>query len=371
MNQVLSLVSYPFLPPRFGGQKAIALFYTYLSRQQPLYCLTTRNNDPSAAAGFSVFNTLSNSPLRYLNIFYYFRLRRLIRDKKITHLLLEHPYYGWLGVLTQKLTGVQLVIRSHNIEGIRWKSLGKWWWKLLWCYERWVHRQADHSFFIQQDDLGYALQHFGLSPERCSLVTYGIEWNKAPSADEKQQARHFLETTHAIPHNHTLLLFNGAFDYAPNLEALHHILRQIDPLLQQQTFLYTILVCGRNIPETIKALAGPQVRIAGFVEDITPYFKGADIFINPVTSGGGIKTKLVEALGSNMNAVSVENGATGIDPGICGGKLVVTANGDWPAFVQAVLTLSQYQVDIPDTFYRQFYWGTIAESAARQLAPRE
>ena len=36
---------------------------------------------------------------------------------------------------------------------------------------------------------------------------------------------------------------------------------------------------------------------AGFVNDVDVYYKGADLFINPVNSGGGLKTKLVEAIG--------------------------------------------------------------------------
>ncbi len=44
-------------------------------------------------------------------------------------------------------TGVKLIVHSHNIEGLRWKTLGKWWWKGLWIYEKWVHRQADLQLF--------------------------------------------------------------------------------------------------------------------------------------------------------------------------------------------------------------------------------
>ncbi|WEK34147.1 MAG: glycosyltransferase [Candidatus Pseudobacter hemicellulosilyticus] len=366
------MVSYPFLPPRFGGQKAIAQFYKYLSREVPLVCITTQQNDPAAAEGYPVYNTLTNSPLRYLNLFYAFRLRRLIREQGISHLLIEHPYYGWLAVLVKKWTGVKLVVRSHNIEGLRWKTLGKWWWKGLWRYERWVHRQADHSFFIQQADLQYALQQFRLQPRRCSLMTYGIEWDQAPSMADKQAARQFLQQQHGIPADHQLFLFNGAFNYGPNLEALQHIIDHIDPLLQQQLQQpYTILVCGKDIPVSVRQQAGPHFCIAGMVPDIDPYFKGADLFLNPVTSGGGIKTKLVEALGNNMNAVSVENGAEGVDPALCGGKLAVTPNNDWPAFARAVQQLIPQQENMPASFYQHFYWGHIARKAAAALAAAE
>ena len=99
MLNVLSLVSYRFLPPKMGGQKGIAFFYDYLAVHVNLTCVTTKENDPSAVSNYEVLNILSNSGLRYINIFYFFTLRKIIREKKITHLIIEHPYYGWLGVL--------------------------------------------------------------------------------------------------------------------------------------------------------------------------------------------------------------------------------------------------------------------------------
>lgn len=366
MIKVLSLVSYQFLPPRMGGQKAVALFYKYFCKEVDLSMVTTLNNDP-ALAGYELINILSNSATRYLNVFYFFTLRNIIHRKKITHLILEHPYYGWLGLLLKWFTGVKLVVRSHNIEGLRWKSLNKWWWKILWQYERIVHRAAAHSFFIQEADRQYAIREFGLKPQKCTVATYGIEWDQPPSKTEKQQARTYLQQQHGIPQHHCILLFNGAFNYSPNLEALDLIIDKINPLLQQSTLDYTILICGKDIPERITKAATPNLVIVGFVNDINPYFRGADVFLNPVISGGGIKTKLVEALGNNMNAVSVENGAEGVDPAICGGKLVVTGNEDWPAFTASVLQLASRQNDIPAAFYRHFYWGTITASAAESL----
>src|SRR6187549_3220306 len=97
--KILSLVSYKFLPPDMGGQKGIAFFNRYLSKAINLRCVTIKENDSNHSEGYSVENILSNSRLRYINPFYFFTLSRIIRENKITHLLIEHPYYGWLGCL--------------------------------------------------------------------------------------------------------------------------------------------------------------------------------------------------------------------------------------------------------------------------------
>ena len=360
-----SLVSYKIFPPVMGGQRAVALYCKYIARHVRLIIITTSNNDPAAADGYEVLPVWTPSPLRYLNPFKFFTIRSLILRRKITHLQLEHPYFGWLGLLLKWFTGVRLIVRSHNIEGLRWKMMGKWWWKILWHYEKYVHRQADYNFFITEEDRQYAIQHFKLQPQRCLLITYGIEWNTPPPPGEKEAARKMLLSKHAIPADHCLLLFNGAFNYKPNLDALQRIIQDVYPALQKNSsFKHTILICGKDIPPAISELNLPNFIIAGFVDDITAYLKGADIFLNPITEGGGIKTKLVEALGYNMSAVSTSHGAIGIDTRICNGKLQITDELSTD-FADKIRQLATYKADIPAAFFAEFYWDNIAQQAAR------
>ena len=112
MPTILSLVSYKIFPAKLGGQKGIALFNEYLAKETNLICATVKSNDPAFAKGYSMLNVLSNSSFRYINPFYFFTISKLIKQYQVTHLLLEHPYYGWLGILLKWITGVkQLSIR--------------------------------------------------------------------------------------------------------------------------------------------------------------------------------------------------------------------------------------------------------------------
>ncbi len=306
-----------------GGQRGIALFNRYLADEIKLLCLTTKSNDPKFAEGYEMINVFSDNKLRYINPIYFFKIRRILKEKAITHLQLEHPYYGWLAVWLKHSLGIKLIVHSHNIEGRRWKTLGKWWWKILWNYEKWTHRQADYNYFKQTEDLNYAVDQYKLDRSKCRVITYGIEWNKPPTEQEHLSAREYLLNQHNIPADHRILLFNGAFNYQPNLTGLLRILDKINPNLKSKDFRYTILICGRDIPQYIREQQNANTIIVGFVDDISLYFKGSDIFLNPVIEGGGIKTKLVEALGHNLNAVSTHNGAIGVDPALCNGKLVI------------------------------------------------
>ena len=368
MATILSIVPYKIFPAKVGGQKGIALFNRYFAKEISLVSVSVKSNDPLYAEGYTMLNVLADAPTRYINPLNVFVIKKIIKQYNATHLLLEHPYYGWLGVLLKWMTGVKLVIHSHNIESLRWKTLGKWWWPVLWQYEKCTHRMANYNFFIQDADRQLAIEGFRLSPEKCVTVTYGIEWNAAPSRQEREKCKQWLQQQHDIGNNRCILLFNGTLNYKPNLDALHIILEKINPLLLLSGLEYTIIICGRDLPDSLNGLeaySGKNVVYAGFTEDISVYFKGADIFINPVVDGGGIKTKLVEAIGYGTRAVSTENGSIGVTKEDTGDLLHITGNAGWQEFAAAIIHASQSPVPgVPVSFFEKFYWGNIAKKAA-------
>jgi glycosyltransferase involved in cell wall biosynthesis len=354
-----------------GGQKGIALFNQSFCKEVDFFCATTRNNVLNGRVNYPLVSIFGNAAFRYINPLLYFRIRKIIRKHEITHLLLEHPYLGWLGWLIKKTTRIKIVIHSHNIEAERFRSTGKWWWHLLKFYEGFTHRMADFNYFISDEDRKYALEHYGLSEHRCTTITYGFDFPKPPDAEEKIKARQTLCELHGIPQDHRIILFNGTLDYLPNREALDHILFRINPLLLKiESFKYSIIICGKGLPATYGNLETEKkhhILYAGFVDDIMLYFKGADIFLNPVQEGGGIKTKLVEALGCNLYCISSENGAFGIPKNITGQHLSIIPNNEWSGYVHGLINAPENPSPIPDSFFDHFYWPNIASKAANML----
>ncbi len=365
--RILSLVPYPIFPARMGGQKGIALFYQSLCQLLDLSILTVKKNE--SVQPYEVISTISNSSLRYLNPLLFFSLKKLIRERKTTHLLFEHPYYAWLIFLCKKYIRLPLIIHSHNIESERFRSIGKKWWKLLWYYERWAYRQAALLWFKTPEDRSYAITHYGIPADRCHVIPYGVENDSLPGTEEIQTARENICTLHHIPSNAKIILFNGTLAYKPNLDALSAILQQINPLLMQSGTSYRILICGKNLPAALielKSYQDKNIIYAGFVDDIDLYFKACDIFLNPLQDGGGIKTKLVEALGFGKACVSSQNGAIGVDAAITGGRLQVVADKDWVSYSKAIVHVHPEENANLD-FYKVFAWHNIAQKAVATL----
>lgn len=349
-----------------GGQKGIAFFNRYMSRISNLICVTTRDNMQISGEGYIIKNILGTSSLRYVNPLYFFKLKKIIKEEQISYLILEHPYFGWLGFLLKRICKIKLVVHSHNIESLRFKSMNKWWWGILWNYEKRVHRNADISFFIHDEDRNYAIENFKLNPAKCTIITYGFELDKPPTVDEKESARQQICKNHQIDPSNRILLFNGTLGYKPNLDALDTILQKINPiLLADAAFKYKVVICGNKLPAIYNGLTAyreKNIIYAGFVDDINLYFKGADIFINPVIDGGGIKTKVVEALGYNLSVISTQSGAIGIPQAITGDKLSILEDCDWDGFANQIIS-KDYSVHIKERFFDHFYWGNIAERA--------
>jgi polysaccharide biosynthesis protein PslH len=366
MAVVVSLVPYAFLPAKIGGQKGIALFNKYFSRHVKLICLTVNKNRNDLAEGYETIPLFSDSRWRYINPLYIFRVRRVLKEKKATHLLIEHPYYGWLALALKWITSVKLVVHSHNIEALRFKTQNKWWWKILWHYEKFTYRFADFLFLIHEEDRQYAIRYFGVKEQRCLVVTYGIENKQKPADDDMKKAKVEIREQYSIQQDEKVLLFTGSFNYGPNLEALSHIETHIVPQLLSKKFAFRVLVCGPWLEEK---RAHPNIIYAGFVDDIAAYFKASDVFINPVTQGGGIKTKLVEALGFNVNAVSTEEGAIGVNPLLCNEKLWIVDNHDWEGFTDGIIKQSRVKKEILPAYFEHFYWGHSTWKAANFLTP--
>ena len=365
--RVLTLMPYKFLPPKLGGQKHFAFFFKFFSALVNTTCVTVKDNDITYVKEYEVLNIIQNGKMRYVNPFYFFTLKKIIKQKQISHLMIEHPYYGWLGILLKLFCKVKLVIRSQNIEAERFKSIGKWWWGILWNYEKLTHRYADYNFFIQQDDEKYGIEKYRLAPEKCFIITYGFELTEPPTKQERDTAKQIISSLYNIPNGEKILLFNGSLNYKPNKDALDNILININPLLLAAAdYKYKIIVCGSNLEDSyngLKDYADKNIIYAGFVDDITLFYKGTDMLINPVLDGGGIKTKLVEALGYNMNVVTTASGAIGVPLTITGNKMKIIDGAGWSNFSEAVIQ-SNTESEIPGSFFNHFYWGKIAEKAA-------
>lgn len=366
--RLLSLVWYKVLPAQMGGQKGIAFFNEALAQYVHLECLCARTNIAAEKLHYTVLPELPKTKFQFINPFVFKKIFNVIRRVKPTHLLIEHPYYGLAGILARRKFGIPFIIHEHNIEWLRFKTMKRPGWRLLKWFEGLVLRRANLVLFKSETDRQLALTHHHLHPDKTGIVPYGTWLKEPPPEEEKRKNREWLCRTYQIPENHTLLLFNGTFDYLPNKQALNHITQYILPLLQEKGVRFTLVLCGKNLlPGFSEQNRQYAIVYAGLVPDTRPYYTGCDVFINPVLTGGGVKTKLVEAIAHNLTTISTQTGAAGIPVTQCGEKLVVCADNDWEAFVNAIIRAKKNLAYTPPVFCQTFNWQRIAQETAVKI----
>lgn len=363
--KVLSVVWYKVFPARFGGQKAIVHFNDALAQHAELTCVCSSNNILAKDSAYPVLNCLPVSKSQFLNPLAWRRILQVGKKQHVTHLLLEFPYYGILGIFYKKFHRVKLVVNTHNIEYLRFREMRKWWWPILFVLEKWTLQRADLVLFKTKSDLLFAKQQFRLHDQQVSLVPYGVTLQETA---RKQNARKLIAERYSIAKDKKILLFAGTLDYLPNAEAVKWISTELVPLLKQGNFSFKVLICGRlqySSFQYLKQHKSESVCFVGDVDDIENYFLAADVFVNPVQNGGGIQTKIMDALSYHLNVVCFQSKCKEIQH--AENKLYAVQDGDADKFANATIAAAKAQSLTPDAFFETYNWRTIAAKASNKI----
>lgn len=364
MKKVLAIAPYSYLPYFSGGQKFIAKFFEYLGREVDLTVISVAENNVGLANTYKIIPLLRKSFSRYYDRSLVAKITAIVKKEKFDTVIWEHPYYAWLAKRIKKRTGVKTIIHTHNIEYQRFRSIGKWWWPILKMYEKRCLRNADTVFFITPEDKNFVISQWKIEKEKCIVVSFGVDIKKYP--EDKADSKNLICQKHHIDKGEKILLFNGLLNYKPNLDALKVILDEINPLLlRQPSFVYKIIICGKGLPDELNSLKGyadKNIIYTGFVDDIETYFKGADLFLNPVLGGGGIKTKMVEAIAFGTTVIATHTGAIGMNREICKEKLIITPDNCWEQFTEAIILHADRNTMTRSSYYEYYFWKNIVKN---------
>jgi glycosyltransferase involved in cell wall biosynthesis len=110
------------------------------------------------------------------------------------------------------------------------------------------------------------------------------------------------------------VLFVGNFAYEPNVDAAQYFCRDIFPLILKDVPNAKLFLVGNAPPSEVCSLASNRhIEVTGRVASLIPFYKDADVVVCPLRIGGGIKVKVLEALGYGKAIVSTSIGAQGLD----------------------------------------------------------
>jgi sugar transferase (PEP-CTERM/EpsH1 system associated) len=99
-------------------------------------------------------------------------------------------------------------------------------------------------------------------------------------------------------------VFVGNMAYPPNVDAVCYFAEEIFPLILEKKPESNFLISGTQPTSRVIGLASKNIKITGFVKDITNSYARAKVFVAPLRQGAGLQNKLLEAMAMELPFVS-------------------------------------------------------------------
>jgi len=360
---ILYVSPMPASPPRFGAQARVHGLMTQLARRHDLTAVMLVDDEfdadecrramqaycreavmvpnPYGREGLtkrllqlrSLASTPSFERLRVTLPVLQQTLDQILRARRFDVVNLEFPYLGHYD-LRQAPPGERrpsLIVDSHEIAydlarqfaraggnlgrrlyaGANWRKLRR--------DELGTYRAADGVYLCSATD------------ERCLLNQVpGVRTTVIPNAADVEYYQ--PRPTDPAPDGRTVVYF-GLLSTIPNIDGVVHFAQDIWPRIAEAAPEARCKIIGGRPPPSLLALAGPRVKLTGFVSDLRPHLAAAAAVVVPLRLGGGTRLKIVEAMAMGKAIVSTTLGAEGIEA-VPGRDLLVE---DQPAaFAKAV-----------------------------------
>ncbi len=171
-------------------------------------------------------------------------------------------------------------------------------------YERKVAAETDASLFVSAPEAALFRQLAPESAQRTGHFSNGVD--TAYFTPDGDYASPFDALQRA-------LVFCGAMDYWPNVDAVTWFAREILPEVRRQHPEAVFAIVGaRPSAEVLQLASLPGVLVTGTVPDVRPYVAHAAVCVAPLRIARGIQNKVLEAMSMATTVVVTPQALEGI-----------------------------------------------------------
>jgi sugar transferase (PEP-CTERM/EpsH1 system associated) len=236
---------------------------------------------------------------------------------------------------------VPVIFDAEDVDSEKWRSYARAKrWPVSWLYEREANKLLAYerqmaasthvSIFVSAEEAALFKQ---LAPESAEKVHFRTQGVDSQYFDPQQAFESPYQAQQKV------LVFTGAMDYRPNIEAVRwfcdHVLAAV--LEQEPNFLFCIV--GMKPADEVRQLGTlPGVRVTGGVPDVRPYLQHALAACLPLQLARGIQNKALEAMAMTLPVLATQDALVGIieHPGV----LATVANDAGSMIASALEILS-------------------------------
>lgn len=256
--------------------------------------------------------------------------------------------------------GVPSVLFQHNVESEIWRrhaSNGSGWamkkvyrreFRKMLRYEQDIVRRFDHVIAVSERDKN--LMSAWVDAERISVVPTGVDTEQfCPGAAGAEKP---------------LVVFVGAMDWEPNVDAVKHFCAEIWPGVVAKVPEARFRIVGRNPDSRVQALAAGTVEVTGTVPSVVEHLREAVVVVVPLRIGGGTRLKIYEAMAVGKAVVSTTVGAEGLEVHAGQDLILADSAGEFAESVVRLLNERDDRRRVGDAAAataRQYGWTRIGE----------
>jgi sugar transferase (PEP-CTERM/EpsH1 system associated) len=269
-------------------------------------------------------------------------VKKVIQTQAINRVLI------FSSAMAQYVTGIQkarCIIDFVDIDSDKWRQYAKrkpwpmsWLYqregRLLLRYERQVAFRYDASLFVSEAEA----DHFKrLAPESAEKIGF---FNNGVDSDYFSPSR---EYPNPYEPNMAAIVFTGAMDYWPNVDAVCWFAQEIFPAVLAKHPHARFYIVGSRPTAAVRKLAQLSgVVVTGAVADVRPYLAHARLAVAPLRIARGLQNKVLEAMAMAKIVIASPQAAEGI-LGTSGEELHVA--NDSQEFSHMIMSMLSDKVD--------------------------
>ncbi|MAT92322.1 MAG: sugar transferase [Halioglobus sp.] len=210
---------------------------------------------------------------------------------------------------------VPVVFDAEDVDSEKWRSYARARrWPLSWlyrreadkllAYERAMAAATDVSIFVSAEEAELFRQ---LAPESADKVHFRTQGVDSALFDPD------LDYDNPYEPGQKVLVFTGAMDYWPNIEAVKWFCDHVLEALRAQVPELLFCIVGMKPADEVRQLEKlPGVRVTGAVPDVRPYLAHALAACLPLQLARGIQNKALEAMAMGLPVLATPDALLGI-----------------------------------------------------------
>jgi sugar transferase (PEP-CTERM/EpsH1 system associated) len=276
---------------------------------------TVLSNGIGAVSSRLSRGVLTGRPL--IQSFYYDRrvaerVRDLTSRMAYDVIQVEFPFLTPYLKAVEPRSRAKKILTMHNIESLRFErelQLSQW-------GKRRLVLLGNHLFFRGWEK--EALRLFDgiitVSDLERTWVQRHVPGTTVDVIPNGVDTEHFCPASRIALENDPYIVFTGAMDYPPNVDAAGWFCNEVMPLLQRSVPHIRLKIVGKNPhPHVLELGKRNGVEVTGTVPDIRSYVSGSLALVVPLRSGGGTRLKILEAMALERPVISTTVGAEGLE----------------------------------------------------------